>query len=78
MISTTYTVLGMTTSADARAIKDSLSAVAGIGAVTTEIVPGGDSIVTLKHTDDVAPDRADIEAKLREAGDYALRNRPGL
>lgn len=72
MISTDYRVTGMATAADARAVKDSLSAVPGIGAVATEIVPGGDSRVILKHKDDVELDRTAIEAAVRSAGDYTL------
>ncbi|MGV0837970.1 heavy-metal-associated domain-containing protein [Mycolicibacterium thermoresistibile] len=72
MISTTYRVDGMTTAADARAVKDALSAVPGIGAVATEIVHGGESKVILKHKDDVVPDRAAIEAAIRKAGRYRL------
>ena len=72
MISTTYRVSGMETAEDARAIKDSLSTVPGIGAIATEIVPGGASTVILKHKDDVVLDRSAIEAALRRAGDYTL------
>lgn len=53
MISTTFTVLGMNTPADAQAVKDSISTMAGIGAVATEIVPGGDATITVKHKADV-------------------------
>lgn len=72
MISTTYTVSGMTSSDDVRAVRDKVSAVPDIGAVAVEIVPGARSTLILKHTDDVVPDRAAIEAALRQAGDYAL------
>lgn len=72
MISTTFTVIGMTTVADARAVKDGLSDVAGIGAIATEIVPGGASVIVLKHKDDVELDRDAIAAALRDAGDYML------
>lgn len=72
MISTTFTITGMTTPADARAVKDRLSAVPGIGAVATEIVPGSGSRVILKHKEDVTLDRAAIGAAVREAGDYDL------
>lgn len=76
MISTTYAVQGMTTPADARAVKDHLSDAAGVGAVVTEMFPAGNSLITLKHKDDVELDRAEIEAKVRKAGDYTLLNGP--
>ncbi|TDC70221.1 heavy-metal-associated domain-containing protein [Actinomadura sp. GC306] len=72
MISTTFRIAGMTTAADARAVKDRLSAVPDIGAVATELVPGGDALVILKHKDDVVLDRAALQAALRDAGDYTL------
>ncbi|CAJ1510830.1 hypothetical protein [[Mycobacterium] burgundiense] len=72
MISTSYRVGGMVTAADARAVKDSLSAVPGIGAVATEIMPGGESTLILKHKEDIALDRAVIEAAVRKAGRYTL------
>ncbi|GAA3514295.1 MULTISPECIES: hypothetical protein [Georgenia] len=72
MISTIYTVVGMTTAEDARTIKDSLYLVAGIGAVATEIIPDGDSRIILKHKDNVELDRSTIEAAVQEAGDYTL------
>ncbi|MFG2084883.1 MULTISPECIES: heavy metal transporter [unclassified Spirillospora] len=72
MISTTFRISGMTTAADARTVKDRLSAVPDVGAVATEILPGGDSLVILKHKDDVAMDRAALEEALRGAGGYTL------
>ncbi|WP_326548643.1 hypothetical protein QGN32_11255 [Mycolicibacterium sp. ND9-15] len=72
MISTTYRVGGMSTAEDARAVKDSLSAVPGIGAVATEIVPGGESVVILKHEEDVELDRSVLDAAVRKAGRYTL------
>lgn len=72
MISTIYTVVGMTTAEDARTIKDRLYLVAGIGAVATEIIPDGDSRIILKHKDNVELDRSTIEAAVQEAGDYTL------
>ncbi len=72
MKSTTYTVVGMTTAEDARVVKDGLATVAGIGAIATEIVPGGGSVIILKHKDDVELDQDAIAAALRKAGGYAL------
>ncbi|CAM3569834.1 MULTISPECIES: hypothetical protein [Micrococcales] len=72
MISTIYTVAGMTTAEDARAIKDRLYLVAGIGAVATEIIPDGEARIILKHKDDVELNRSAIEAAVQEAGEYTL------
>lgn len=72
MISTIFTVSGMDDSADARAVKDKVSTVPGVGAIATELVTGGGSMIILKHKEDVELDRAVIEAALREAGDYTL------
>ena len=72
MISTTYRVGGMSTAEDARAVEDELSAVPGVGAVATEIAPGRDSLVILKHKDDVELDRSALEAAVRKAGPYTL------
>lgn len=72
MISTTYTVSGMTSAADARAVKDKLSAVPGVGAVATVLMPGGGSTIILKHKDDVELDRSAVEAALRKAGGYRI------
>lgn len=73
MISTTYRIDGMTTAADARAVKDALATVPGIGAVATEIRSGGESVVILKHKDDVELDRTTIEAAIGKAGKYRVR-----
>jgi len=72
MKSTTYTIAGMTTAKDARIVKDSLYHLADIGGVATEIVPASDSLIILKHKDDIELDRATIAAALRDAGDYTL------
>lgn len=72
MKSTIYTVVGMVSSKDARIVKDSLYHLGTIGGVATEIVPGGDSRIILKHKDGVELDRAAIAAALRDAGHYTL------
>ncbi len=72
MISTTYPVVGLNSPADARAIKEALVLIPQLGAIATEIVPGGPSVIVLKHKDDVTPDRAAIDAALRDAGDFHL------
>jgi len=72
MISTTYTVSGMTSHGDVRAVRAKVSEVEGIGAVAVELVSGGESSLIIKHKDGVVPDRAAIERAVGEAGDYAL------
>lgn len=72
MQSTTFVIIGMDTADDARIVKDRLYHMGGIGGVATEIIPGEQSRLFLKHKDDITLDRALIEAVLREAGDYQL------
>lgn len=72
MRSTIYPVTGMSTPADARAIEAALRDIAGIGAIATEIVPGGGSRIILKHQEHVELDRETIAAALQGAGDYRL------
>lgn len=72
MISTIFIVSGMNTSADARAIQGRLYQVSDVGGVATEIIPGGDSRIIIKHKDDVQLDRAALQAALQKAGNYTL------
>lgn len=72
LTSTTYPVTGMRTPSDARAIKDALATVPGIGAIATEIPADGPAVVVIKHKEEVALDRGAIETALRAAGDFHL------
>ena len=72
MISTTYTVAGMSSPEDGRVVTDKVSAVEGIGAVAVELLPGGKAYLIIKHKDDVEPNRSAIEAAVRAAGSYRL------
>ncbi|HLS15151.1 MAG TPA: hypothetical protein VK095_11630 [Beutenbergiaceae bacterium] len=72
MQNTTFVIIGMDTSDDARIVKDRLYHMGGIGGVATEIVSGAQSRIHLKHKDDITLDRALIEAVLQDAGDYRL------
>ena len=72
MKSTIYMVSGMTCDHCARAIKDSVSTVAGVGGVAVEIVADGESRLIFKHKDDVELDRSEVEAAVHRAGDYRL------
>ncbi|MCE4269250.1 heavy-metal-associated domain-containing protein [Rhodococcus globerulus] len=72
MKSTTYAVTGMTCDRCARAIKDKVSRVPGVGAVAVEILADSESRLILKHKDDVELERSDVEAAVHRAGDYHL------
>jgi copper chaperone len=67
---TTYAVTGMTCEHCARAVTEELTRLGGVTEVTVELVPGGQSAVTV--TSD-APLPADtVSSALDEAGDYRL------
>ena len=70
MISATYQVTGMTCEHCARAVREELTALAGVTGVTVDLVPGGTSAVTVSSE---APlDGQAVAAALDEAGDYRL------
>jgi copper chaperone len=67
---TTYVVTGMTCEHCVHAVTEELTRLDGVTGVTVELVPGGQSAVTV--TSD-APLPADaVSAALDEAGDYRL------
>ena len=69
---TTFVIIGMDTADDARIVKDRLYHMGGLGGVATEIVPGQQSKIHIKHKAAITLDRALIEEVLRAAGDYRL------
>ena len=70
MISATYQVTGMTCEHCTRAVREELTALAGVTGVTVDLVPGGTSAVTVSSE---APlDGQAVAAALDEAGDYRL------
>jgi copper chaperone len=70
MTATDYAVTGMTCEHCVHAVTEELTRLAGVTAVMVELVPGGQSAVTV--TSD-APLPADaVSAALDEAGDYRL------
>lgn len=70
MTSTTYAVTGMTCEHCVHAVTEELIRLGGVAGVTVDLVPGGESTVTV--TSD-APLGADaVSAALDEAGDYRL------
>jgi copper chaperone len=70
MTATTYQVTGMTCEHCARAVTDELTAVPGVSAVRVDLVPGGNSAVTV--TSGAPLTAAAVAAALDEAGGYQL------
>jgi copper chaperone len=72
LTTTTYQVTGMTCEHCVKAVTAELENVAGVSAVTVNLVPDGESAVTV---DSAAPLPVPVvEAALDEAGDYRLAN----
>ena len=70
MTATTYAVTGMTCEHCVRAVTEELTRLGGVTEVTVELVPGGQSAVTVSSD---APLPADtVNSALDEAGDYRL------
>jgi copper chaperone len=66
----TYPVTGMTCEHCVRAVSEELGSLPGVSAVSVELVPGGQSSVTVTSA---APLPADaVRAALDEAGGYLL------
>jgi copper chaperone len=70
MTTTTYAVTGMTCEHCANAVTNELTRLGGVTAVTVELVPGGQSAVTV--TSDAPLAAFHVSAALDEAGDYKL------
>ena len=70
MTSTTYQVTGLTCEHCVRAVTEEFEGLAGVSAVTVDLVPGGLSAVTV--TSDAPVPAAAVEAALDEAGAYRL------
>jgi copper chaperone len=70
MTATTYPVTGMTCEHCVRAVSEELSRVVGVTAVTVDLVPGGESTVTVTSAAPLAEQA--VSAALDEAGDYRL------
>jgi copper chaperone len=70
MTATTYAVTGLTCEHCVTAVSEELTRLGGVSAVSVELVPGGQSAVTVASD---APLPADaVAAALDEAGDYRL------
>ena len=70
MTTTTYAVTGMTCEHCAHAVTEELSGLEGVSRVNVDLVPGGDSRVTVTSEAEL-PEQA-VTAALDEAGDYRL------
>jgi copper chaperone len=70
MISATYQVTGMTCEHCVRAVREELTALAGVTGVTVDLVPGGTSAVTVSSKAPLAEEA--VVAALDEAGDYRI------
>jgi copper chaperone len=70
MTATTYTVTGMTCEHCVHAVTEELTSLGGVTRVNVELVPGGESKVTVT-SDAPLPDEA-VSTALDEAGDYRL------
>jgi copper chaperone CopZ len=70
MTSVTYLVTGMTCEHCARAVSEELQALEGVSGVSVDLVPDGQSAVTVASAAPLA--RATVAGALDEAGDYRL------
>ena len=70
MTATTYGVTGMTCEHCVRAVSEELSRLGGVTAVTVDLVPGGESTVTVTSAVPLAEQA--VSAALDEAGEYRL------
>jgi copper chaperone CopZ len=70
MTTTTYAVTGMTCEHCVHAVTEELSDLSGVSEVEVDLVPGGESKVTV--TSEAALTEGAVAAALDEAGDYAL------
>jgi copper chaperone len=73
MTATTFTVTGLTCGHCVHAVTEKLTRLPGVADVSVELVPGGESQVTVM-SDDALPADA-VTAALDEAGDYRLGGR---
>ncbi len=70
MATATYLVSGMTCGHCVQAVTEELSGLAGVSSVTVDLVPEGNSAVTV--TSEAPLTEQAVAAALDEAGDYGL------
>ncbi|MGC0142192.1 MULTISPECIES: hypothetical protein [unclassified Pseudactinotalea] len=72
MISTIYTLSGITSNDDVLAVRMSVSNVQDVGAVAFERLSGDETRMIIKHKDDVEIDKAALAKAVKDAGQYGL------
>lgn len=72
MISTTYSLGGITSNDDVLQVRLRVSDVPHVGAVAIERVSDDEARMIIKHKDDVEPDREEIAAAVERAGGFTL------
>ena len=70
MTATTYAVTGMTCEHCVHAVTEELTRLGGVTRVAVDLVPGGESTVTVTRDTPLPADA--VSAALDEAGDYRL------
>jgi copper chaperone len=70
MTTTTYAVTGMSCEHCVNAVSSELSGLGGVSAVTVDLVPGGNSSITIAS--DVPLPQDAVSAALDEAGGYQI------
>ncbi len=70
MAATTYHVTGMTCEHCVRAVTGELAALSGVSRVEVDLIPGGESLVTVVSDAPLAS--PEVATALDEAGDYHL------
>jgi copper chaperone len=70
MTTTTYSVTGLTCEHCVKAVTSELTSLGGVSGVTVELVPDGESLVTVTSGEPL-PEQA-VTAALDEAGGYLL------
>jgi copper chaperone CopZ len=69
-MTTAYTVTGMTCAHCVRAVTEELEGLGGVSAVTVDLIPGGQSQVTVTSGQPLTDEA--VAAALEEAGGYRL------
>jgi copper chaperone len=69
-LTSTYTVSGMTCEHCVAAVTSEVKALDGVSDVAVDLVPGGNSTVTVTSSTEVSPEA--VAEALDEAGDYRL------
>jgi copper chaperone CopZ len=71
-VETTHRITGLTCGHCVEAVSSEVRSLPGVVDVAIDLVPGGESTLRLRMSDDAALDAAALAGALDEAGDYAL------